>query len=142
MNTCSKTVGGKTCNGVTIKYGRFGRQQRYRCKDCKHTFLESYTNNACNANTCKSIATLLKEGCGIRSIARLLLISPSTVLNRIQNIACSLTVPAIIPGRTYEVDELRTYIKNRSNECWIIYALDKHNGTVSYIKVGRRTKET
>jgi insertion element IS1 protein InsB len=38
------------------------------------------------------------------------------------------------------VDELKTYIKRKSTKYWAIYALDKQNGQVVDLKVGRRTK--
>jgi len=69
-----------------------------------------YKTNACNLFISNNIISLLKEGCGIRSIARLLHISAVTVLSRIRKIASAIVKPIITIGRTYEVDELRTYI--------------------------------
>lgn len=43
-------------------------------------------------------------------------------------------------GRIYEVDELKTYIKNKGRDYWVIYALDRQNGQVVDLKVGKRTK--
>jgi insertion element IS1 protein InsB len=40
------------------------------------------------------------------------------------------------------MDELRTYIGNKENECWIIYAINKLTKEVIDFAVGRRTKET
>jgi hypothetical protein len=37
----------------------------------------------------------------------------------------------------FEVDQLKTYIKRKSKECWVISALDKQNGEVADLKVGR-----
>ncbi|HTD40145.1 MAG TPA: IS1 family transposase [Mucilaginibacter sp.] len=99
-----------------------------------------YTNNACYSSRNASIISLLKEGCGIRSISRLLTVSAVTVLRRIKTIADSINKPIISTGRIYEVDELRTYIQNKNKECWVIYALDKQGGQVVDLKVGSRTK--
>jgi IS1 family transposase len=87
-----------------------------------------------------STTAFVKEGCGIRSIARLLHISPNTVLGRIKAIASAIIKPVVTIGRTYEVDELKTYVANKSNECRVIYALDKQTGQVVDFKAGRRTK--
>jgi len=136
-------VGGFSCNnckGPIIKYGLVKGRQRYKCKICNHTQMEFYQSNACNPFISNNIISLLKEGCGIRSIARLLHISAVTVISRIRKIANAIVKPVITVGRTYEVDELRTYIKNKKQECWIIYALDKQNGQVVDLKVGKRTK--
>jgi transposase-like protein len=49
--------------------------------------MNSYTYNACKQTTNEWITNLVKEGSGIRSIARLLEISSTTVLKRILSIA-------------------------------------------------------
>ena len=83
--TCTRNVGDKTecrhCNENCIKYGWFKGNQRYRCGTCKRIFMNSYTYNACRQTTNEWITNLVKEGSGIRSIARLLEISSTTVLN-------------------------------------------------------------
>jgi len=43
--------------------------------------------------------------------------------------------------RVYEVDELKTYIKNKTKDCWVIYAIDKQTRQVMDLKVGGRTKK-
>ena len=54
------------------------------------------------------IITLTREGCGIRSIARIVDISATTVIARIKRIAARLGPGPIPKGRTYEVEELST----------------------------------
>lgn len=44
-------------------------------------------------------------------------------------------------GHKFEVDELKTYIKNKRNDYWIIYALDSESQIVADFKVGKRTKK-
>ena len=48
----------------------------------------------------------------------------------------------IYKGKTYEVDELKTYIGNKDNECWVCLAVERQTGCVVDISVGRRTKKT
>ena len=142
MNRCYKSVGGLlcvSCGREMIRYGKSREKQRYRCKSCKRTQMGIYFNKACNFSTNEHIVNYLKEGCGIRSIARLLAISASTVLRRIKRIADQLKKP-VLSGGIYEVDELRTYIKNKNRECWIMYALDRESGHVAEIEVGNRKK--
>ncbi|SDR89416.1 Transposase and inactivated derivatives, IS1 family [Mucilaginibacter mallensis] len=143
MNRCNKSVVNPLCNGcngLTIKHGLVHCRQRYRCKNCKRTQMGLYKNNACSLFINNKIVNYIKEGCGIRSIARLLQISTSTVLRRIKDIANCIKKPLMRSGRIFEVDELRTYIGNKNKECWVIYALDKETGQVADLKVGRRTK--
>jgi len=142
--SCINKVGNANwpyCSDTSVKYGKVARGQRYRCKTCKRVFMDAYINQACYQTINKSVIEHLKEGCGIRSIARLLRISTNTVLSRITIIAHSIKKPVIVTESIYEVDELRTYVKSKSRECWVIYALDRLSGQVMDIKVGKRTKE-
>jgi len=129
------------CLGLTIRFGSVDNKQRYRCKDCKRTQLKDYLSNACKAGINPEIAAHIKEGCGIRNISRLLHIAAGTVLSGIKKIADNIKKPAIRMQMTYEVDELKTYIKNKTKECWVIYALDRQSKQVVDIKVGGRTKK-
>ncbi len=129
------------CRSETIKFGKTGNKQRYRCKNCKKIQLAIYKKHAYEASINSEIAAHVKEGCGIRSIARLLHIAAGTVLCRIQKIAGSIKKPAILMERTYEVDELKTYTKNKTKECWVICALDKQTKQVVDFKIGNRTKK-
>ena len=113
-NTCFKIVGALTwqlCSGTIIKYGKVNSRQRYKCKACNRAQMKVYANNACQVTINKRVAAYVKEGCGIRSIARLLGISINTVLRRIREIANTIVKPIIKIGRRYEVDKLKTYIK-------------------------------
>jgi IS1 family transposase len=85
---------------------------------------------------------LTKEGLGIRSTARVLQISTTTLLKRIICIARSIPNKPIYKGKIYEVDEMRTYIKNKSKPIWIVYALERKTNNVVSFSIGRRTKRT
>jgi insertion element IS1 protein InsB len=74
------------CNGIAVKNGFQGEIQRYKCKLCHKKFQLDFTYKAYNVTVNDSIIILLKEGCGIRSIARILRISKNTVLARIISI--------------------------------------------------------
>ena len=85
---CSQkgTKHGKSTNGV----------QRFYCKFCKKTWQISYVYNAYFNKTNSFIVQFIKEGCGIRSIARLLEISTNTLLLRIKNIAKEIKLPPLV----------------------------------------------
>ena len=85
---CSQkgTKHGKSTNGV----------QRLYCKFCKKTWQISYVYNAYFNKTNSFIVQFIKEGCGIRSIARLLEISTNTLLLRIKNIAKEIKLPPLV----------------------------------------------
>ncbi len=144
---CTKGVGVYLkcpyCNGFSIKYGKSKSQkQRYRCKSCKKTYLLAYANKAYLPSTNNKLVEYLKEGCGIRSIARLLTVSITTVLRRIIQVAQGIKKPPITLHITYEVDELCTYIGNKQNRKWIVYALCSEKRQVVDFRIGNRTLNT
>jgi insertion element IS1 protein InsB len=146
VHKCSRIVDGsmecKLCAGKCVKNGKTKKLiQRYKCKQCGKTFMEKYVNKAYVVAN-KSITALLKEGCGIRSIARLLQISCTTVFKRIISIAKSIQKPVISFSKTYEVDELCTYYKCKTKLLWVVYALQKESKQVVEFAVGSRTKTT
>jgi hypothetical protein len=98
-------------------------KQRYFCKNCKTTKVEFYTYKAYKQEIDQNIVALTKEGVGILGTARLLAISPTTLLKRIKEIASNITQPAISKNKTYEIDEMRTFIGNKNKLIWIVYAL-------------------
>jgi insertion element IS1 protein InsB len=132
----------KYCKGACVKAGfQRNSKQKYRCKACRKYQQVVYDNKAYELTTNQSIVTLLVEGMGIRSIARVLKIALSTVVTRIKKIARSIKKPNLaVRNNIYEIDELWTYIKSKSNETWIMYALDRQSKMVLDFRVGARTK--
>ena len=126
-----------------IKYGKTkSGNQRYICKLCRKTRVENYTYQAYKLDIDGSIIQLTKEGLGIRSTARILKISTTTLLKRIVSIARNIVKPIISKGKTYEVDELCTFIRHNKNYIWLVYALEKNSKTVVSFNVGKRTNKT
>jgi transposase-like protein len=144
--TCFNRVGGRLkccCNSnFYVKHGKTSRgEQRYKCKVCCRTFIEHYIRKA-YITPDTSITSLLTEGCGIRSISRLLKISGTTVLKRILVIAKNIHKPFIPINKSYEVDEVCTFYKTKSRLLWIAYALQKETRQVADFAIGSRTKST
>jgi insertion element IS1 protein InsB len=81
-------------------------KQRYLCKICKATRVENYTYFAYQSNIDQQIIILTQEGLGLRSTARVLQISTTTLLKRILLIAKSIKQPMIPMSKEYKVDEL------------------------------------
>jgi len=131
----------KSCEGACVKYGKVNDVQRYRCKGCGSQWVSTYKYSAYEPSTNKWIIGLNRECCGIRSIGRLLDISPTTVMERIMKLSKEVKKPLITKGRTYEVDELRTYLGNKDVEYWVCLAVDKQTGQVVDMSVGKRTKK-
>ena len=126
-----------------IKYGKTkSGNQRYICKACGKTRVENYVYLAYKGDINQNIIQLTKEGLGIRSTARILNVSTTTLLKRIVSIAGSISKPIISKGKTYEVDELCTYIRHKKNYIWLVYALEKSSKSVVSFNVGKRTNKT
>ena len=71
------------CAGQKIqKYGKKPKGvQRFKCKSCNKIFQDAYVNNGAKAETKALIIKMSVNGNGIRDIARVLSISPNTVLS-------------------------------------------------------------
>lgn len=87
------------------------------------------------------IREMVKEGCGIRSIGRLLKISRNTVTVRIIGISRQVEKPPLRIGKSYEMDELKTFLRKKVNEKWVVYAIEKETREVADFRVGRRSKK-
>jgi insertion element IS1 protein InsB len=142
---CQNVSASSDANTVSgcVKYGKTkAGRQRYFCKGCGCTFLLYYTYKAYCPETNDWVTHLLTEGCGIRSIARLLLISATTVIRRILQIARSITKPPVALFKEYQIDELRTFYKSRNRLLWIVSVLRRDTGEVIDFAIGRRTLST
>jgi insertion element IS1 protein InsB len=126
-----------------IKYGKTkSGAQRYICKLCRKTKNENYVCQAYKPDMNKNIIQFTKEGLEIRSTARILKISTTTLLKRIVSITRKINRPVISKGKIYEVDELCIYIRHKKNYIWLVYALEKNSKNVVSFNVGRRTNKT
>lgn len=130
FNACSKS-------GFYTNY-----DQRYRCTKCYRYQKETYTYKGCVKEIDQQIVILNNEGCGIRSISRILKISTNKVLQTIRKIAKQTRGKYISTNREYELDEMRTYIKNKANLYWVVYAIDRETRVVVDFKVGKRNNKT
>lgn len=124
-------------NGISIN-----DKQRYLCKNCGKRFITHYSYKAYRMNITNKITGLTKEGLGIRSTARYLKISTTTLLKRILFIASKIKLPQIVMHQYYEVDEIKSFIRRKKQEIYIVYALDRATKEVVCFNIGSRTKKT
>ena len=113
----NKKINCKHCGSVCWKSGveKATGKQRYRCKECGKSQQAHYSYNAYSPNLNQNIVSLTKEGVGILGTSRLLGISPTTLISRIKKIASEIKEPVLVKGKTYEVDELRTFVKKKGS---------------------------
>jgi len=135
---CSYCYSGNIIKNGTTKT----KKQQYFCKNCKKRFLDYYTYQAYLKNINSQIVNLTKEGLGIKSTSRILKISPTTLLKRIITIANNISRPQIIYHQEYELDEMRFFIRKKSNPKWLVYTIDKNTKQVANFFIGRRNNTT
>lgn len=111
-------------------------------KTAKKRFLDFYSYQAYKKNINSKIIQFTKEGLGIRSTARILKISVTTLLKRILLIAKNIKQPMIPVGKEYELDEMRLFIGTKSNLQWLVYAIDKKSKMILGFYIGKRTNKT
>jgi IS1 family transposase len=132
------------CNASkTIRKGIRNNKQRFYCKECQKYFQAAYNYQAYSTDVDVFIVNLLKEGCSVRGVSRVLKISKDTVLSRMQKISKQILKPSFRRlGYTYEIDEMWSFIGNKKNILWITYVLEKETGSIIDFHLGRKTKET
>jgi len=136
-NTC------QYCNSVCHKVGvQRNGNQKLRCKNCKKYQLLSYSNKGCLQETKQMIIKLCKINVGIRDIGKLLEISVNSVIKKIKQGNSLKRNSILLTNQTYEIDEMRTYVGNKKNTKWVVYAINKKTKQVIDIAVGSRTKST
>lgn len=128
------------CSAVCIRKGVRNGSQAFRCIACGKYQRAHYRNKGCTPGMDKSLIAHVREGVGIRSTARLLCISPTTVMARIKRIAMRLGAGPIPAGRSYEVDELATYVGRKTNRVWVAYAMDSASKRIVALRIGERSK--
>jgi IS1 family transposase/transposase-like protein len=118
-------------------------KQRYNCNNCKKTFQREYSYTACNPSTRSKIYFQTINGSGTRAIARNLGIDPGTVtstlksfepllwqvnydyLLEIENNEAELD---IVCGTEIEMDEMWSFVHDKSQQYWLWWAIDHKNG--------------
>ena len=91
------------CNTKNLIKNGFtkNKKQQFYCKSCNKRCIDYYNYNACKGNTNAKITQFIKEGLGIRSIARVLQIATTTVLKRIITIAKKIQNPIFFKNNLY-----------------------------------------
>ena len=118
------------------------KKQQYICKKCNRRFLDFYTYKAYYSNINSLIIQFIKEGLGIRSTARILKISVTTLLKRILMIAGNIKAPILHFHKTYELDEMRFFVRKKTNPIWLVYAIDRATKQIANFYIGRRNNNT
>ena len=140
------------------KHGKSNEgKNRYICNnsDCAHkTFIGNYTYQGRKPETKRKIIDMAVNGSGIRDTARVLKISPSTVIeelkkkesqlqsvnhNFIKNIENTSEIQVVIKKcDEAELDEMWSFVRIKSNQRWLWHAIDHNTGEVLAYVFGKR----
>jgi len=63
-------------------------------------------------------------------------------LKRIIKIAEGIIQPKLYYYQSYELDEMRFFIKKKSNPQWLVYAINKKSKLIAGFYIGKRTNKT
>jgi IS1 family transposase len=125
-----------------IKKGLRNKLQRFYCKDCGKYFQSDYKYYAYKHVTDNFIKSLLKEGCSVRGVSRVLKISKDTVQSRMLKIAKQIKTPYFNKfGCKFEVDEMFIKIANGKSQNCLIYAIERKTRNVIGFEIGSRSTQ-
>jgi insertion element IS1 protein InsB len=132
----------KFCKAFCQKAGKQkSGQQRYYCKSCRKYQQNGYKYLAYKADI-NMLSKLICESVSVRGIGRILRMALATVIKKTKQIAEGISRPPVPVGRkSFELDELRTYIGNKTNQYWIAYALCSETKQVIDFIAGKRSKQ-
>jgi len=145
-------------NTEVIKAGKQANgAPRYRCQNeqcMRRTFLLQYQDRGRIPEIRRQVVDLALNGSGIRDTARVLRISPTTVIAILKKAAalhhvtpallslsysCAVSAPA---GRAAEIDEMWSFDGAKETTRWLWHAIDHHTGRVLTYVVGTRKDAT
>jgi IS1 family transposase/transposase-like protein len=139
------TVYCPACRSANVKRNgkKKSQKQNFYCKDCGRQFIGDHALNykGCHSNLIHKILLMLVRGIGIRDIAEIESISIRKVLSTLVNSSYILK-PKLSHYDCLEVDEFWTYVGNKKNKQWLIYAYHRASGEIVAFVWGKRNLKT
>ena len=152
------------CGGTNvIKHGKSGEgKQRYLCQDqecCGKTFIRDYSDLGRLPQIKEQIIEMSLNGSGIRDIARVLKISPTTVIEEIKKetelsavntvLLCQLNSQEVVVElrqhsefiEEAECDEMWSFVGSKAQQRWLWQAIDHARGKSLAYVLGSRKDE-
>ena len=127
---------------IVVKNGKkHNGSQNYLCKTCRRQFIRDHekTYRGCLSWIVPRVKIMLVRGNGIRDIAALLSISVKKVLTVLTSTKYKLT-PKMKHYDCLEIDEFWTYVGNKQNKVWLIYAYHRESGEIVSFVWGKRRR--
>ena len=133
------------CQSANIKKNgkKLSQKQNYFCKVCRRQFIGNHalTYKGWHSELIQKILLMLVHGIGIRDTAVIEKISVKKVLSTLVN-SNHVLKPKQSHYDSLEVDEFWTYVGNKKNKKWLIYAYHRSSGEIVAFVWGKRNLNT
>jgi transposase-like protein len=131
------------CTKVKKKRKKQSGKQNYLCKTCGRQFIGDHalTYKGCHSSLMKRILLMMVRGIGIRDISIIESISIAKVLSVLVK-SHYIIKPQRLHYTSFEVDEFWTYVGEKKNKVWLIYAYDRESGEIVSFAWGKRDLRT
>jgi insertion element IS1 protein InsB len=140
---CYEEIASPRCASLHVKKNGTTShgKQNYQCIDCRRQFITDYTYRGCRPFIRALVVPMTMNSSGVRDIARVLSISPQTVMKTIRERPAEVCEPRVPPRiKDMEMDEFWSFIKDKSQQCW--YGLNRATTRIAAYVLGRRTDES
>ncbi|CRZ19746.1 protein of unknown function [Kingella kingae] len=117
--------------------------QKYFCKDCCRNFIGDHnlTYKGCHSKADEQVWRMTIRGCGIRDIAAITGYSKDKVQAALKRHEFE-PFPKQKHYPTLEIDEFWTFVGNKSNKVWLVYAYHRESGEIVAYVWGKRDLAT
>jgi len=133
------------CQSTKIKRNgkKSYKKQNYLCKKCSRQFIGDHalTYKGCHSCLTQRILLMLVRGIGITDISVIENVSIKKVLSVLVN-SNRIITPKQQHYDGLEVDEFWTYVGNKKNKVWLIYAYHRATGEIVGYVWGKRNSKT
>ena len=118
-------------------------KQNYQCKICRRQFIGDHalSYQGCHSGIKTKILHLMVRGSGVRDIAEIERLSIGKVLQTLSQSKYQLRAQQS-HYETLEVDEFWTFVGNKQNKQWLIYAYHLETGEIVAYVWGKRDLNT
>ena len=133
------------CNSTNIKKNgkKYNKKQNYYCHSCKKQFIGDHAlaYKAYHSQLESKIKKMLVRGLSIRDIADIEAVSVNKVLSILVSFK-SKHQPKQTVYDELEIDEFWSYVGNKKNKVWLIYAYHRETGEIVAWVFGNRDLRT
>lgn len=118
-------------------------RQNYLCKSCGKQFQDEYLYGGADPRTHDELRNLLLRGNSLSDCRAILGVSIRFILSwLVKNTASLSLIPKKRHYKKVQIDELWTYVGDKSNKQWLIYAYAPDTDEILAFVIGGRNKKT